>query len=70
MTALNAPASACFAAFCEELSPSVSWLQFHSVAELRHAMAAGARDRDALLKHPRCASTRHEPWNSPDFAES
>jgi hypothetical protein len=47
--ALNAPASARFAAFCEELGPSVTWLHFRSAAAMRQAMAADARDRYPLL---------------------
>jgi hypothetical protein len=46
---LNARASARFAAFCDELGPSATWLHFHSADDMRRAIVADAADRDPLL---------------------
>jgi hypothetical protein len=48
---LNAGATARFAAFCDELGPSVTWLRFRSEADMRHAIAADARDRQPFLDY-------------------
>jgi hypothetical protein len=45
----SARATARFAAFCDELGPSVSWLRFRSAADMRQAMAADATDRFPVL---------------------
>lgn len=47
----NTPASARFAAFCDELGPEVTWLRFPSPAAMRQAMAADATDSYPHLAH-------------------
>lgn len=46
---LSERASARFAAFCDQLGPSVSWLRFRSAADMRQAMAADSTERFPIL---------------------